>query len=227
MIAPPCLPLRRAAASAARPRSSAALARSLAAAALAASATGCLVLSPPEYDEPSKTAPVLTAVFPPQHIPIHIVGQDVVKDFGATVLSEDNGDPVLVTLYIDYGRRTPAGSPFRRLTTLREIGAGTIAGGQRPFTVPWSTDGLPLPTDGMTPEKECHTITLMASHDFNRCDCPADTDDMSSLTWQVINCDANEPGCPAACPALDCSGSDAAECLFCDTPEFHDDCSRP
>ncbi|WP_438009617.1 hypothetical protein WME89_13605 [Sorangium sp. So ce321] len=227
MTAPPCLPLRRAAASAARPRSSAALARSLAAAALAASATGCLVISPPEYDEPSKTGPVLTAVFPPQHIPIHIVGPRVVKDLGVTVLSEDNGDPVLFTLYIDYGRRSLSEKPFRKLTTLREIEAGTIAGGQRPFTVSWDTYDFNLPTDGMTPEKECHTITLMASHDFNRCDCPADTDDMSSLTWQVINCDANEPGCPAACPALDCSGSNAAECLFCDTPEFHDACSRP
>ncbi|XYI00980.1 hypothetical protein ACMHYB_14995 [Sorangium sp. So ce1128] len=227
MIAPPCLPLRRAAASAARPRSSAALARSLAAAALAASATGCLVISPPEYDEPSKTAPVLTAVFPPQHIPIHIVGQDVVKDFGATVLSEDNGDPVQVAIYIDYGRRSAAGRPFRRPVPPTPIRAGTIADGQRPFTVPWVLDDAPLPTDGMTPAKECHTITLMASHAFNRCICPADTDDMSSLTWQVINCDANESGCPAACPALDCGGSDAAECLFCDTPEFHDACSRP
>ncbi|WP_437667043.1 hypothetical protein [Sorangium sp. So ce1182] len=227
MTAPPFLPLRRAAASAARPRSSAALTRSLAAAALAASATGCLVISPPAYDEPSKTGPVLTAVFPPQHIPIHIVGPRVVKDLGVTVLSEDNGDPVLFTLYIDYGRRSLSEKPFRKLTTLREIEAGTIAGGQRPFTVSWDTYDFNLPTDGMTPEKECHTITLMASHDFNRCDCPADTDDMSSLTWQVINCDANEPGCPAACPALDCSGSNAAECLFCDTPEFHDACSRP
>ncbi|MGK3981411.1 hypothetical protein WME99_00130 [Sorangium sp. So ce136] len=224
MIAPPCIPLRRAAASAARPRPSAALARSLAAAALAASATGCLVISPPEYDEPSQTGPVLTAVFPPQHIPIHIVGPRVVTDLGVTVLSEDNGDPVLVALYIDYGRRSLSEKPYRLNTTPREIGAGTIADGQRPFTIPWDTYDFNLPTDGTTPEKACHTITLMASHDFNECICPADTDDMSSLTWQVINCDPNEPGCPAACPALDCGGSDAAECLFCDTPEYHASC---
>ncbi|HTN91626.1 MAG TPA: hypothetical protein VL242_48495 [Sorangium sp.] len=224
MIAPPSLPLRRAAAPAARPRSSAALARSLAAAALAASATGCLVISPPEYDEPSQTGPVLTAVFPPQHIPIHIVGPRVVTDLGVTVLSEDNGDPVLVTLYIDYGRRSLREEPYRLHTTPRELEAGTIADGQRPFTIPWDTYELNLPTDGMTPERECHTITLMASHDFNGCICPADPDDMSSLTWQVINCDPNEPGCPAACPALDCGGIDAAECLFCDTPEYHASC---
>ncbi|WP_437758481.1 hypothetical protein [Sorangium sp. So ce1389] len=224
MIAPPCLPLRRAAASAARPCPSAALARSLAAAALAASATGCLVLSPPEYDEPAKTAPVLTAVFPPQHIPIHIVGQRVVKDLGVTVLSEDNGDPVLITLYIDHGRRSLSEKPYRKFMIMKEVEAGTIAGGQRPFTIPWDTYDFNLPTDGMTPEKECHTITLMASHDLNGCFCPADPDDMSSLTWQVINCDANEPGCPAECPALDCGGSDAAECLFCDTPEYLDSC---
>src|SRR5689334_2392742 len=129
MIAPPSLPLRRAAASAARPRSSAALARSLAAAALAASATGCLVISPPEYDEPSQTGPVLTAVFPPQHIPIHIVGPRVVTDLGVTVLSEDNGEPVLVTLYIDYGRRSLREEPYGLHTTPRELEARTIADG--------------------------------------------------------------------------------------------------
>ncbi|WP_438019384.1 hypothetical protein WMF18_10065 [Sorangium sp. So ce315] len=224
MTAPPSPPLVRAAAPAALPRLTAAVARSIAAAALAAPAAGCLVISPPEYDHPAQTAPVLAAVFPPPHIPIHVHGLDAAQDFGATVLSEDNGDPVLVALYIDYGRRSRSGDPFRRRLSLHDVTAGTIAGGPRPIPVPWTNERLPLPTDGVTPERECHTITLMASHAFNRCFCPADPEDMSSLTWQLINCDPNDPGCPESCPALDCS---TTPCLFCDDPEYHEGCTDP
>ncbi|MGK3995575.1 hypothetical protein [Sorangium sp. So ce1024] len=215
---------RLAAALAARPRLAAALARWLAAVALAAPAAGCLVIEPPEYDHPAQTAPVLTAIFPPPHIPIHIDDQDVSKDFSASVLSEDNGDPVLVALYIDYGRRSRGGSPFRRLLSPIPVGAGTIAGGQRSFTIPWDLETVNLPTDGVTPERECHTVTLMASHAFNRCYCPADPEDMSSLTWQIINCDRDDPGCPESCPPLDCN---TTPCLFCDDPEFHEGCKDP
>ncbi|WP_434046662.1 MULTISPECIES: hypothetical protein [Sorangium] len=225
MIAPPCHPPVRAAALAARPRFAAALARSLAAAALAASASGCLVISPPEYDHPSKTAPVLSAIFPPQHIPIHMVDPSFGRAFTASVLSEDNGEPVQFALYIDYGRRSLGGSPYRRLQPPRSvIGAGTIAGGQRSFTLPWDLDTASLPTDGVTPERECHTVTMMASHAFNQCYCPADPEDMSSLTWQIINCDPDDPGCPESCPALDC---ETTPCLFCDDPEFLEACKDP
>lgn len=224
MTAPPCPSLLRAAVLAARSRSSAALARSLGAAALAISATGCLELSPPVYDHAEKTAPVLTAVFPPQHMPVYIDKQVI---FGATVLSEDNGDPVQVALYIDYGKRTLAGKPSRRVVGPRSKGGtGTIAGGQRHFTFPWVLYEDPLPTDGMTPERECHTITMVASHAFDSemCNCPADPDDMSLLTWQVINCDPNEPTCPTLCPALNC---EATPCLFCDDPSLAEGCTDP
>ncbi|WP_438028464.1 hypothetical protein [Sorangium sp. So ce233] len=225
MTAPPCPPPVRAAALAARPRSAAALARSLATAALAASAAGCLVISPPEYDHPSKTAPVLTAPFPPPHIPIHIDKQDVIKSFSASVLSEDNGDPVHVALYLDYGRRSSVGNVYRRLLAPSPIGAGTIAGGQRSFTIEWVLEEMNLPTDGATPERECHTVTMMASHAFNpQCYCPADPEDMSSITWQLINCDPNEPGCPGSCPPLDC---ETTPCLFCDDPDFLEECKNP
>lgn len=224
MTALPCPPPVRAAALAARPRLAAALARSLAPAALAASAAGCLVLSPPEYDHPSKTAPVLTAAFPPPHIPVHIDEQDVSKSFTVSVLSEDNSDPVWVTLYIDYGRRSPDGSPYRRLFPPKVVGAGTIAGGQRSFTVTWGIDAMSLPTDGATPERECHTVTMMASHAFNQCYCPADPEDMGSITWQLINCDPNEPGCPGSCPALDC---ETTPCRFCDDPDYLEECKNP
>ncbi|WP_437817598.1 hypothetical protein [Sorangium sp. So ce1078] len=218
MTAPPCPSLLRVAFLAARSRSSAALARSLGAAALAVSATGCLVISPPEYEHPEKTAPVLTAVFPPPHLPVYIDNQDIFKEFGATVLSEDNGDPVEAYLYLDYGKGLD-GYPYKRIMGPTSIEAGTIAGGQRPISVRWVRNVDPIPTDG-----ECHTITMVASHAFNdeRCDCPADLDDTSWLTWQVINCDPNEQTCQASCPALNC---ETTPCIFCDNSSLEDTCT--
>ncbi|WP_441287654.1 hypothetical protein ACSRUE_36820 [Sorangium sp. KYC3313] len=227
MIAPSRPSLRRAPVLAARPRRSAALARSFAAAALAASTTGCLVIEPPTYEHPEQTAPVLTAVFPPQHIPVYIVEQqDSFKNFGATVLSEDNGTPLQGVLYIDYGRRSsedaPFPLPFRRVTFPRVFPAGTMAGGQRPFELTWDLT-TPIPAEGVTPEKECHTITMIASHAFNKCSCAADPDDVSSLTWQIIHCNPNEPTCPKSCPPLDC---ETTPCLFCDDPSLEDGCKN-
>lgn len=221
MIAPSRPSLRRAPVLAALPRCSAALVRSLAAAALAASTTGCLVLAPPDYEHPEQTAPVLSAVFPPPHLPIHINERDIVN-FSVTVLSEDNGDPVQTALYIDYGKRSRFGMPYRRgEVSPKSIAAGTIAGGQRAITVELDLDTMTIPTEGVTPEKECHTLTVTASHAFNGCRCPTDPEDMSSLTWQLIHCDPNDPACPASCPVLDCK---TTPCLFCDDPSLQDGC---
>ncbi len=227
MTAPPCPPLLRAALPAARTRSSAALARSLGAAALAVSATGCLVISPPAYEPPEKTAPVLAAVFPPPYRPVHIDllnPLDKIKDFGATVLSEDNGEPVQIALYIDYGTRTSNKYPYRRSIDAPSVAAGTIAGGQRPFTRTLDLNIDSIPNDGVTPERECHTITMMASHAFNenKYNCPDDPDDMGWITWQLITCDPDEPTCPTSCPALDC---ETTPCLFCDDPSLAEGCT--
>ncbi|WP_437552129.1 hypothetical protein WME97_12440 [Sorangium sp. So ce367] len=226
MIAPSRPPLRRAPVLAARPRYSAALVRSFAAAAIVTSTTGCLVLEPPTYEHPEQTAPVLSAVFPPPHLPIHIIpGREGILNLSLTVLSEDNGDPVQTAQYIDYGRRSRFGRPYRRgEVSPGSIAAGTIEGGQRAFTIELDFDSFTLPTDGVTPEKECHTLTLTASHAFTGCRCPADPEDMSSLTWQLIHCDPNDPACPASCPAMDCK---ATPCLFCDDPSLDDGCVTP
>ncbi|XXY47599.1 hypothetical protein WME91_47110 [Sorangium sp. So ce269] len=227
MTAPPCPSLLRAAVLAARSRPSAALVRSLGTAAFAASAAGCLVIAPPEYEQPEKTAPVLTAVFPPPHRPVHIDPLDPldkVKAFGATVLSEDNGEPVQVALYIDYGRRTADKYPYRRSVDQEPVAPGTIAGGQRPVTAELDLNIETIPNDGVTPERECHTVTVMVSHalDKKKCNCPADPDDMSWITWQLIHCDPDEPTCPTSCPALDC---EATPCLFCDDPALPEICA--
>ncbi|XXX80218.1 hypothetical protein WMF30_15740 [Sorangium sp. So ce134] len=228
MTAPPCPSLRRAPVLAARQRLSAALARSLGAAALAASATGCLVISPPEYEHPERTSPVLTAVSPPPHRPVHLKPMELIKDFHATVLSEDNGDPVQVYMYIDYGKRTSDEYPYpyRRRLEQDPVSAGTIAGGQRPLTARLNLNLVSFPIDEATPERECHTITVMATHAFNpkKCGCPDDPDDMSWITWQLIHCDPDDPTCPTSCPALDC---EITPCLFCDDPKLEELCMDP
>ncbi|KYG05940.1 hypothetical protein BE21_37665 [Sorangium cellulosum] len=224
MTAPTCPSLLRAAVLAARPRFAAALARSLGAAALAASATGCLVISPPEYDHPERTPPVLTAVFPPPHTPVLIDPVDMIMNFHATVLSEDNGDPVELGLFVDYGRLYIDTHPHRGVLGRTSVEPGTIAGGQRPVTATLNRHFEGLPNDSRT-EGECHTITMMASHAFNdlKCKCPDDPNDMSWITWQLIDCSPDEP-CPTSCPALDC---ETTPCRFCDDPALVKDCNRP
>src|SRR5262249_13893848 len=159
--------------------------------------------------------------------PVHIDPQDLqdkIKDFGATVLSEDNGDPVQVALYIDYGRRTSEKYPYRRIVDQPSVAAGDTARGRPPLPPPLGPKPLSLPNDGVTPERECHTLTVMASHAFNKnkCNCPDDPDDMSWITWQIIYCDPDEPTCPTLCPALDC---EATSCLFCDDPSIEETCA--
>ncbi|WP_437801354.1 hypothetical protein [Sorangium sp. So ce693] len=231
MIAPSRPFPRRAAAFAARSRCPAALVRSLAAAALAASTTGCLVVSPPVYEHPEQTAPVLTAVSPLPHRPIHVTPEDKSnyrsKDFVATVLSEDSGDPVRIALYVDYGSRTSEDYPYpyRRFAELPSFPAGAIADGQRVITATLNFGLVAFPNDGATPVRECHTVTMVATHalNANKCNCPDNPDDMGLLTWQIIDCDPSEPTCPKSCPPLDC---ETIPCLFCDDPSLEDRCAN-
>ncbi|WP_437680162.1 hypothetical protein [Sorangium sp. So ce131] len=227
---------------AARSRLAAALARSLAVAALAAPAAGCLVLSAPEYEEPAQTAPALMATSPDVFRPIYITelikSQEII-DFGATVLSEDNGAPVQVYLYIDYGKRTRANRPFRRSSNAKLVSAGTIAEGKRSFQASWFYEPLPDAGEWQTAADKCHTITMMASHEFNPCDCPRSPRDMGWLTWQLIDCDPNavrdpndteDLGCPTSCPALECEPGTADEpsnCLWCEDPLMHQEDCEP
>ncbi|WP_420854398.1 hypothetical protein [Sorangium cellulosum] len=234
--------LRRAAARAARSRLVAALARSLAAAALAAPAAGCLVLSTPEYEEPTQTAPVLMATSPDVFRPIYItelIKSQKIIDFDTTVQSEDNGDPVQVRFYINYGVRDREKRPFWDETNPEPVGTGTLADGRRSFRIRWYYKSLP--GDGMwqTAADKCHTLTMMASHGFNLCGCPKDPRDMGWLTWQLIDCDPNEIrdpsnpddlGCPTSCPALECTPATADEpsnCLRCEDPSLHDEDCEP
>ncbi|WP_437586379.1 hypothetical protein [Sorangium sp. So ce1000] len=201
MSAPSFRPPMRAAASVARALSSAALTT------LALFASGCLILSSSDHETPPQTAPYLisSAASPSQLQVVYIHEQDAL-DFGAAVLSEDHGVDVEIALYIDYGVRNSAGQPYRNhVYPFPVIEAGTMADGQRPFVRRWFLDS-PSVTEG------CHTLTMVASHAFDTDVCPVDLKDMSSLTWQLINCDPDDPSCPKSCPELACAASKCPSC---------------
>jgi hypothetical protein len=177
------------------------LARSSLPIAVAMSGTACLVVSPPEYEEPKRSAPFLIAeeAFPNLRKTVEVLETDAFVEFGGAVLSEDNGAPVEVALYIDYGQSNAAGHPYKnRVYPFEPILPGTIADGPRKFQGKrWYLDSAPVAAG-------CHTITMMASHEFGATVCPVDIDDSSFLVWQIAKCDANGD-CPTDCEPLDCS----------------------
>ncbi|WP_437326385.1 hypothetical protein [Sorangium sp. So ce381] len=202
MSVPSFGPPMGAAASVARALSSAALT------ALALLASGCLLLAQPDHETPPQTAPYLiaSAASPSQLQVVYIHEQDVFVDFGAAVLSEDNSVDIEIALYLDYGTRNSAGQPYRdRVYPFEAIEAGTMDEGQRPFVRRWFLDSSSV-TAG------CHTLTMVASHAFDVDVCPADPKDMSSLTWQLIKCDPDDPSCPTSCPELACAASKCPSC---------------
>jgi hypothetical protein len=166
------------------------------------SSTACLVVSPPEYEQPKRTAPFLVAeeAYPILEKTIEVDDTEGFVEFGGAVLSEDNGAPVEVALYIDYGQSNAAGHPYKnRVYPFEPILPGTIADGPRKFQGKrWYLDSAPVAAG-------CHTITMMASHEFGANVCPLSVDDSSFLVWRIAKCDANGNDCPAHCEPLECS----------------------
>lgn len=185
------------------------LASAASAAALALSLPACLVTSPPEYEPPPQTAPqlVASAAFPSLWKLITIDERTPFLTFGGAVISEDDGEDVQFVLYIDYGTSNSAMNPYKnRVFPLPSVKAGKIADGQRSFEVPWYLDSVPI-------QKGCHTITLVASHEFEQVNvCPADSKDMSTIEWKLVNCDAGDQGCPTQCNEPTCEGAACARC---------------
>lgn len=186
------------------------LARSslLALAVMASSA--CLVIAPPSYEEPQRTAPFLIAsdAFPTLLKTIDVDELTQLVEFGGAVLSEDTGNPVHIALYIDYGQPNAAGLPYKnRVYPFEPIAPGTIADGPRKF------QGKKWYLDSVSISPGCHTVTMIASHEFNASVCPVDVGDSSSLSWQVIRCDQGDGSCPTECPPLDCG----EQCPSCET----------
>ena len=158
------------------------------------SSSACLVISPPEYENPRQTSPFLIATdaFPSLGKNIDVDELTQFVEFGGAVLSEDNGAAVELALYVDYGQPNAAGLPYKnRVYPFEPIPPGTIADGPRKFQgKKWFLDSVPVGPG-------CHSITMMASHRFNASVCPVDATDSSFLTWQVIKCDdPTDPSCP-------------------------------
>lgn len=184
--------------------------------------TACLVPSTTDLPEPTQTPPFLVAssADPDLREFLVVVDGESRKDFTATLMSEDQEQPVKIALYIDYGRSNVAGQPFKiAITNFPEIAAGTIEDGPRPLHAQWFPDIHPV-------SNGCHTITLIATHEFDFLGCPKRLADSSQLVWKVLRCasretcdpiQVNDPvlGCPSAeqeplasCPATS-EGADA------------------
>jgi len=184
------------------------LARASLACLLAMSSSACLVLSPPEYDRPQRTAPMLvgTEAFPDLRETILIKEGMEYIEFGGAVLSEDDGLPVQLALYIDYGQTNAAGRPYRNVIyPFEPIPPGTLADGARKFQGKrWYLGVTPVAIG-------CHTVTLVASHEFNAEVCPRDSADASVLVWQVVSCDSSG-ACAFDCEPPTCDNQPCPSC---------------
>ena len=177
------------------------------------SSSACLVLSPPEYEKPEQTAPMLVAgeAFPDLRQTIYVYDDTPWVEFGGAVLSEDAGDPVQFAIFLDYGQRNAAGRPYRNVVyPFEPVSPGTLADGPRTFSSKLWYPSVQTVSYG------CHTATLMASHAFDPGVCPASPDDASYLVWQVIRCPSSNE-CNDTCEPPACDPVEG--CASCSTPE--------
>lgn len=167
----------------------------------------CLVTPTPDFQPAPRTAPFLIAesASPKLQGLLVVDGNEKSIDFQALVRSEDGPDKVQVRLFVDYGRPRSENEPYQDFVSGLRLAPSTLDDPTpRTAKASWSRRGLI--TSG------CHTFTLMVSHEFDDNQCPADSDDASSLTWFAYLC---EPGLPCD-PNL--MGMD--NCIFQDPPTF-------
>lgn len=170
--------------------------------ALLMSTAGCLVTSTPEFDPPEQTAPFLIAssADPDNRRVIRAESDVEPLKFSASVLSEDAGERVRVSLLVDYGVPNPlTGHVFQDAEAFNQpLPPGTLADGPRRITASL-VPALRMPSPG------CHTVTMMVTHEFDPVSgCPVSKADSSYLVWFVYKC--GDTGCPPTvdlCPAAD------------------------
>jgi hypothetical protein len=158
----------------------------------------CLVTSTPSFDPPRQTPPMLMAgeASPSLQVPLVAVANDpspeAIKSFTfrTSVYSEDNGQPVIVQLLMDYGFKRDPESTHPWLLPVREniaFPAGTLDDGPRPISVKWTF------SEGKPDQLGCHTMTLLASHAFDQSTlCPLDPNDSDQLVWYFLWCNQGE-----------------------------------
>jgi len=191
--------------------------------ALAMSTPACLVTSTPEFEQPRQTPPFLiTSTASPDPTQIYVVDnaklatQQNAVTFSADVRSDDNGESVEFQLYIDYGwPGNQLGQPFRmHIPDIAPLEPSTMSDTSRRVTAKWFPTS---PDFGLG----CHTVTLIASHRFDKSSttysgCPACLNDSSQITCQIYRCDSDNN--------FSCDDPSFAKCLDWGT-EFR--CTNP
>jgi hypothetical protein len=165
--------------------------------ALALATPACLVISTPDVEPPKRTAPFLVAATAdpdPRNVLIvddAQLGDKESVDFSAHVVSEDDGKKVRFRLYIDYGAPDNLGGQLSAavISNITPLNPGTVTDMDRVVKATWYPNSLSPGT------RHCHTVTLIASHEFDdTTGCPVCRNDSSQITWQVYRCDSG-PSC--------------------------------
>jgi hypothetical protein len=193
----------------------------------AIAASGCLVTEGPKFDPPSTIAPKIVPVTPPTEIiRVDAKSKPIVLDaFAFRVVSEEQNQPVLSLMIIDYGLAGPSGAPWKEASLGPSIPAGKLSDGPRPkppeapATVTWfNPDTI---DDKVLGKRNCRTVTVMATHAVQltgpRQLCPVDPTDVDAVTWTVILCEKGLLACDAdvtGCPFKD----KVPSFVYCDTP---------
>ncbi len=170
------------------------------------SSTGCLITSTPDFGSPQQTPPLLVAgsAHPSLTETLTIVPNNAdVADpiFSASVLSEDDGEPVQIELLIDYGDPSK-NNPFQHQQGgTQHVDPGTLSEGPRPtgdIRLDHSLLTVPPARVPIVPMPICHTVTMIATHNFvNGGGCPLCITDSSTLTWLYVACpESDGRSCP-------------------------------
>jgi len=131
------------------------------------------------------------------------------QDFRASVESEDNGVDLQTVLLFDYGIEISANSqgqgPWLAAVPGSPVDATTLAAGPREISIPFTPNDLVHAVG-------CHTVTMLVTHQFKQEQgafyCPAQVDDVATLTWFVSLCENGTNECPTDnCPVKAGEGS--------------------
>lgn len=152
-------------------------------------AEGCIVADPPEYRAPGQTRPVLNmySAVPTatQALVIDAASPNLATNFTVQVRSEDAGEPLSASFFLDYqiDPNFDEGVKGETNLSLQQLAASTYDNEGRFFKYPW------------VPGKEikgCHFLTLIVAHSNRFLDNdqfhlnPATADDDAALaTWTV------------------------------------------
>lgn len=146
-------------------------------------ASGCVLSDPPEYGTVKQTPPFLQ-LDKADPSPYHVTTLNVneVEPISVAVRSEDAGDPLSATLYLDY---VPNAEAVNELTS-REVAASVLEDDTREISISW------------TPQSAgCRQLTMVVTHKKNltKDNRPIDLTDVAYVTWWYLITDPtkNDP----------------------------------